>query len=126
MKEKNSKIAKSAHAFKRYASSYKFEISNSFNPELQLKYTESAIKNKLIDILIELKGSKFVTTLVLEFKKIQSDDKTLYSKFYSNSKQKQLLMKVTLMMYSNESIVLLYQTYKNLRDKDQARLLIRS
>ena len=41
---------------------------NSFNPELQLKYTEYAIRSKLIDFLFELKSSKFVTTLVLEFR----------------------------------------------------------
>ena len=42
--------------------------------ELQLKDTES----KLLDLFSELNGFKFVATLVLKFKKIQSDDKTLY------------------------------------------------
>ena len=32
------------------------EILNSFNPELQLKNTESAIKNKLKNLLNELKS----------------------------------------------------------------------
>ena len=41
------------------------EILNSFNPELQLKDTESAIKSKLT----ELRGFRFVTTLVLVCKK---------------------------------------------------------
>ena len=36
---------------------------------LQLKDTEYAIKNKLIDLLSELKGFKPVTKLVSEFKK---------------------------------------------------------
>ena len=48
---------------------------DSFNPKLQLKDTESSVKNKLIDLLAELRGFKFVATLVLEFKKIQSNDK---------------------------------------------------
>ena len=39
---------------------------NSFNPELKLKDNKFAIKNKLIDLLAELKGFKFVTALVLE------------------------------------------------------------
>ena len=43
---KNVKIAKEAHAFKGYASSYNVEILNFFNLELHLKYTESAIKIK--------------------------------------------------------------------------------
>ena len=34
----------------------------------------------------ELRGFKFVTTLVLNFKKIKSEDKTKYDNFYSSSK----------------------------------------
>ena len=44
--------------FKGYASSYNAENLNSFNPEVQLKDTESTIKNKLIDLLTQLKGFK--------------------------------------------------------------------
>ena len=36
--------------------------------------------------MTELKGFKFVTTLVLEFKKIESNDKTINDSFYSISK----------------------------------------
>ena len=42
---------------------------NSFNLELQLKHTVYAIRNKLTDLLAELKGFKFVTTCVLDIKK---------------------------------------------------------
>ena len=63
--EKNIKIRKGEHAFKGYESTYNVEILN--NPELQLKDTESAIKSKLIELLTQLKGFKFVTTLVLAF-----------------------------------------------------------
>ena len=84
--KKHAKITKQSHAFKDNANSYNVGILNSFNPELQLKDTESAIRNKLIDFLIKLKGFQFITTLVLEFKKIQSDDKILYSTFYLHSK----------------------------------------
>ena len=59
---------------------------NTFNPELQIKDTKSAIKNELIYLLTELKSFKFVTTLVLEFKNIVRDDKTKYNTFYSNTK----------------------------------------
>ena len=58
---------------------------NSFNLELQLKNTEFAIKNKLKDLLTELRGLKYLTTLVIEFEKIESDDTTIYI-FFSNSK----------------------------------------
>ena len=66
---------------------------NSFNPELQLTNTESAIKNNLIDLLSELRGVNFMTTLVLEFKKIESDDRTECSTFYSNSKSETIINK---------------------------------
>ena len=36
--------------------------------------------------MTELKGFKFVKTLVLVFKKIESDDNTKYDTFYLNSK----------------------------------------
>ena len=86
MSEKNVKIPKWSHAFKRYESSCNVEIL-----KISVKDTESAIQNKLIDLLPELEGFKFVTILVLEFKKIQCDDKTLYCTFYSNSKAEKII-----------------------------------
>ena len=44
---RKAKIAKQAHAFKNYARTYNFEILNSFYPELQLKYTESATEKTI-------------------------------------------------------------------------------
>ena len=53
MKQKLSKKpTKPVHSFQNYAYIYKVEILNSFNPELQLKNTESVIKNKLKRVLI--------------------------------------------------------------------------
>ena len=49
LNKKNIKITKREHAFKGYASTYNVEILNSFNPKLQLRDTESAIKSKLIE-----------------------------------------------------------------------------
>ena len=65
LNEKNVKIAKWEDVFKGFASTYNVEILNSFNPEpeLQIKDTESAIKSKLIELLTQLKGFKFVTTI---------------------------------------------------------------
>ena len=45
---------------------------NSFNPELQIKDTESAIRSNLIELFTQLKGFKFVTTLVLAFKNMKA------------------------------------------------------
>ena len=53
---------------------------------MQLKDFQSAIKRTLIDLLTQLKGFKFVTTLVLVFKKIEREDKTKYDTFYSHAK----------------------------------------
>ena len=72
LNEKNIKTTKREHAFKGYASTYNVEILNSFNPELQLKDTEPAFKSNLIELLSQLRSFKFVTTLVLVFKKIES------------------------------------------------------
>ena len=52
---------------------------NSFNPELQLKDAESEKKKKKK----KLRGFRFVTTLVLQFKNIESGDKRKYDTFYS-------------------------------------------
>ena len=41
--------------------------------------------------MTQLKGFKFVTTLVLLFKKIENEDKTSYDTFYSNSKTEMII-----------------------------------
>ena len=74
-------MTKWAYAFKGFATSYNVTILNSFNFELQLKDIESAIKSKLIDLLTQLKGFKFVTTLVLVFAKIEKEVKTMYDTY---------------------------------------------
>ena len=83
LNQKNVKITKREHAFKGYVSSYNVNILNSFNSEIYLQY---GIETKLTELLSQLKGFKFVTTLVLVFKKIESEDKTKYDSFYSSSK----------------------------------------
>ena len=92
LSENNIKIKKQLHAFKGFASSYNVKILIFFNPELQLKDAEPAIKRKLIDLLTQLKDFKFVTTLVLGFKKIESQDKTKYETFYSSAKEIEIIV----------------------------------
>ena len=84
LNEKNVKITKREHTCKGFGSTFNVGILNFFHPELQLKDSESAIKKKLIDLLTQLKGFKFVTTLVLVFKKIESKDKTKFDNFCSS------------------------------------------
>ena len=102
LNEKNIKITKREHAFKGFASTYNVEILNYLKLELQLKYTESVIKSKLIELLTHLKGFKFMTTLVLVFEKIESGDKIKYDNFYSSSKAEN---ESTLMTCLNQSIL---------------------
>ena len=55
MNKKTVKITKGAHDFNGHASSYNVEILNSFNPDLQIKDNEPAIKNKLKKLLSKIK-----------------------------------------------------------------------
>ena len=82
---------------------------NYSNSELQVKDTEFGIRNKLIHLLPELEGFKFAITLVLEFKKYTMMINT--GSFIQTQNQKQLLMKMILMIYLNWFIVLFYPTY---------------
>ena len=91
--KKNVKITKRKHAFKGFASTYNVEILNSFHPELQLEDIESAIKSKLIELLTQLKGFKFVTALVLVFENIESKDKAKFNNFHSSSKAQIIINK---------------------------------
>ena len=91
MNAKIIKIKKGEHAFKDYASTYNVDILNSFNPELQLKDAKSTIKSKPIELLTQLKGFKFVTSLFLVSKRIESQDKTKYDNFNSSSRFKKMI-----------------------------------
>ena len=70
------------HAFEGYANTYNNEILKSFNPELQLQDTEYNIRNKLKDLLTELKGFKLFQDWFQSFKKCHDEKK--YSTFYSS------------------------------------------
>ena len=59
--------------------------------------------------MTQIKGFKLVTAVVLVYKKTESD----MTPFIRSQKQKQILVKVTLMIYLNQSIVLLYKTNKH-------------
>ena len=61
---------------------------DSFNPELQRKDTESAIKCEIAELLTQLRGFKFVTALVLVFKKVESKDKKSMTIFIQAQRQK--------------------------------------
>ena len=108
MDEKNARITTLSHACKGYAITYIVEILNFFNPKLQRKESKSTIKNKLIDLLSGLGGFKFVTILALNDNKMTI--KQYIAPFTRTQKQKQIIIKVALMMCLNKSILLLYKT----------------
>ena len=96
---------------------------NSFNPELELKDTESAIKSKLIELLTQLKSFKFVTTLVLAFKKIESRDETKYDKFYSSSKAEIIISESEIDDVFKSVFTIITTNNKSLYEKFQPGLL---
>ena len=68
----HAKTAKRFHAYNGYTSTYIVNILNSFNHELQIKNTESAIKEKLIiDHCLNWECLNLLRHLVLVFKKIK-------------------------------------------------------
>ena len=55
--------------------------------------------------MTQLKGFKFLATMVLVFKKTENDNKTKYDSFYSSSKTEIIVNEVILMMCFNQSIL---------------------
>ena len=66
--EKYAKIMQS-NSSDKYVHRYNIEILSFFDPELQLINTKPMIKNKLKELLSELKKFKVQTILVLEYEK---------------------------------------------------------
>ena len=81
---------------------------NSFNPELQPKDTESAIKHELIDLLTNEEAFTCDNTNFRVSRKYEVMIK-------QNMTQ---LIKMTLIMYLNQSILQLHQKYKKYFGKD--------
>ena len=79
---KKANITKRYHAYKNYANIYNVEILNSFNPKLQYKSNDFTIKIKLKKLLTELRRFEFVTTSVIQFEKMESDDTTKHDIFF--------------------------------------------
>ena len=74
--------------------------------------------------MIELRGFKFLTILVIEIKIVENNDVRKYTIFYSNSKVETIINESELMLYLNQSLPRLNQTYKNIFEKVWAGLLI--
>ena len=57
---------------------YNIEILNLFDPELQLISTKPVIKNKLRELLYDLKKFRVQTILILDYKKRNHPKKPLF------------------------------------------------
>ena len=99
---------------------------NSFTLELHLKSTEFTIKNKLKDLLSELGGFKFVTTLVSKLKKTESDDETKYTTFYSNSNAETIINESDIDDIFESIYREIVSNIQNILEKDWSGLLIQS
>ena len=84
-------IVKNKTAFSDYDQSYKTEIVDKRDVIIQLKASEISIKKLFKDLLIELKGFKYKTTLAISLSKVKNNSETEYSPVYFNSLTKTVI-----------------------------------
>ena len=78
------KIQQTNKALKGYTKSYEINIKNKKDPLVQLQNTRKAVANHIENILISMKGLKFVETLKVTFTKM-SNGEIVYKTAYFNS-----------------------------------------
>ena len=81
-------VIKTKHAFRRYAMTYKVEITEKKDPIKQLEGSKSSIKDLFSDLLNEIKGFKYQITLKVMFKKYYPNGETEFRSVYFNSTNK--------------------------------------
>ena len=79
------KIEQTDKALKGYTLSYEISIKNNKDPLAQMQNTRNAIEHRVITLLNEMKGLKYVETLKVTFSKM-SDGETVIKTAYFNSK----------------------------------------
>ena len=78
------KIEQTDKALKGYTKSYEISIKNNKDPLAQMQNTRKAIEHRVITLLNEMKGLKYVETLKVTFSKM-SDGETVIKNAYFNS-----------------------------------------
>ena len=78
------KIEQTDKALKGFTKSYEINIKNNKDPLMQLQNTRKGVANHIENILISMKGLKFVETLKVTFTKM-SDGEIVYKTAYFNS-----------------------------------------
>ena len=79
------KIEQTDKALKGYTKSYEISIKNNKDPLTQMQNTRKAIEHRVITLLNEMKGLKYVETLKVTFSKM-SDGEIVIKTAYFNSK----------------------------------------
>ena len=79
------KIEQTDKALKGYTKSYEISIKNNKDPLAQMQNTRKAIEHRVITLLNEMKGLKYVETLKVTFSKM-SDGEIVIKNRYFNSK----------------------------------------
>ena len=84
-------IIRTDHAFSGYAMSYKVEIVDKKNLIVQLKASKSSIKDLLIDLLNETRGSKYQITVKVLLKKYKPNGEIEFTPVCFNSSTKTVI-----------------------------------
>ena len=81
-------IIKTNQAFKGYARSYKVEIAERKDPIVQLEASKLGIKNLFSNLINEIKGFKYQTTVKVLLKKYKPNGEIEFTPVYFNSSTK--------------------------------------
>ena len=83
--EPRTKIDQKKRALKGFTKSYEISIKNSKDPLVQLQNTRKAVANHIENLLISMKGLKFVETLRVTFEKQTGREERIIKTAYFNS-----------------------------------------
>ena len=81
------KIEQTDKALKGYTKSYEINIKNNKDPLAQMQNTRKAIEHRVITLLNEMKGLKYVETLKVTFEKISADEIVEKSAYFNSTPQ---------------------------------------
>ena len=81
------KIEQTDKALKGYTNSYEISIKNNKDPLAQMQNTRKAIEHRVIALLNEMKGLKYVETLKVTFEKNSADEIVEKSAYFNSTPQ---------------------------------------
>ena len=103
------KIEQTDKALKGYTKAYEISIKNNKDPLAQMQNTRNAIEHRVITLLNEMKGLKYVETLKVTFSKM-SDGETVIKNAYFNSTPQTIINQIEI----NEALQMSKQNILNL------------